>query len=256
MHHMRRVILILAHGSRSHCLVKVMIEDQLHPVTHRNYEHFMPMRFLVKRQHQCHTNARLRSQHAQYANQCHQAADWEGWIHQEQRPDRDGAVLFCQLRSPDRVSGPWFGVARARLVTLCLDPRLRDHRMCPLALDKLICRTTNGQQLLSLMCQRLREARILRSAVAALALAGIVLALLMSVSPDLHKSLHHDSDQAQHECLATMLDNGGCEGAPVVLFVARLQPESQLVLLTCDAVAAGSYFLSCSIFEHAPPVLS
>ncbi len=106
------------------------------------------------------------------------------------------------------------------------------------------------------MCQRLRNARFLRSALGGLVLAGFVLALFMTVSPELHKSLHHDADEVQHECLATMLDNGGCEGAPVVLFAALPVPESQLVVLIPNAVAAASFFLSCSIFEHGPPVLS
>jgi hypothetical protein len=106
------------------------------------------------------------------------------------------------------------------------------------------------------MIQRLREAGILRSALAGLVLAGLMLALLMSASPELHKGLHRDADHGQHECLATMLDNGGCENAPVISFVAQFLPEALLTQLPTDGVAAVSFFLSCSIFEHAPPAFS
>jgi hypothetical protein len=91
---------------------------------------------------------------------------------------------------------------------------------------------------------------------AGLALAGFVLALMMSASPELHKSLHHDAEEAQHECLVTLLDSGGCEGAPVVGFAVQPLPEPQPFLPGPDGIAAESFFLACSVFEHAPPVSS
>jgi hypothetical protein len=47
-------------------------------------------------------------------------------------------------------------------------------------------------------------------------------------SPVLHKCLHHDADQADHECAVTLLAHGNCEIAsdvPVLITPSSFVPE-------------------------------
>jgi len=46
-------------------------------------------------------------------------------------------------------------------------------------------------------------------------------ALILAVSPDLHKAIHRDADHGDHQCLVTILCNGGCppDAAPILVVV-------------------------------------
>jgi hypothetical protein len=107
------------------------------------------------------------------------------------------------------------------------------------------------------MLQRMRQAGTSRLALAGLVLAGLLLASFMSASPDLHRRVHHDADDEQHECLVTLMHNGGCgDGAPIVDFVVKGPLEMNVAFSELAVVALDSSLLRGSISERGPPVLS
>ena len=87
-------------------------------------------------------------------------------------------------------------------------------------------------------------------------IAGYILALVLEASPLLHKRLHHDADDAQHGCLVTTINHSGCDGAGAEGYAVLVSPAFSHFLINPTAFAAGSFFLSCSIFERGPPVVS
>jgi len=96
----------------------------------------------------------------------------------------------------------------------------------------------------------------LRSFIASTVAACVLVAGWMAVSPELHEHLHHDANDAGHECLVTILSSGGVDHAvdvPVVLVplenaVARVRPmHPQWV---------RPQFLNGSVLEHAPPLMA
>jgi hypothetical protein len=88
-------------------------------------------------------------------------------------------------------------------------------------------------------------------------LAGLLLSLVLAVCPEMHELVHHGGDAAEHQCLATLLQTGGCDDtAPQSLLVAAFfgslsgqQPVNELVWVE-------SVFASGCVFEHAPPAVS
>ncbi len=87
-------------------------------------------------------------------------------------------------------------------------------------------------------------------------LAGYLLALVLEASPELHRQLHHDSGDAQHECLVTCLDHSGCEATVIADCALTAFAEFSDELIKPEAAVASSFFLTCSILEHGPPILS
>jgi hypothetical protein len=107
-----------------------------------------------------------------------------------------------------------------------------------------------------LMVPKAPMSAIIRAAFFSAAFAGFVLATLLAWSPGLHEWAHADSGDAEHQCLATVLHSGACDGAAagppaVVINVAPVEASPR----DCSRVAP-SLFLSCRILEHAPPSLS
>ena len=97
---------------------------------------------------------------------------------------------------------------------------------------------------------------ILRIALFSAALAGFVMAMLLAGSPQMHEWAHHPSDDHGHECLATALHSGACDNVtPVPVFAGitfgPFAPAPEI--RTHDG---PSLFLSCRVFEHAPPAVS
>jgi hypothetical protein len=80
-------------------------------------------------------------------------------------------------------------------------------------------------------------------------------AMILAVCPELHKLIHQDADDEHHDCAVTAILSGGIEHTPIVpvLSVAPA-PAFECIDLSFDAQAAASFFLSCRILEHAPPV--
>ena len=82
-------------------------------------------------------------------------------------------------------------------------------------------------------------------------------ATVLVVCPSLHELIHHDADDEHHDCAVTLFLVGQVE-----------QPAIDPIVITDPAVvpmplgqryetrSCGSFFLSCRILEHAPPLRS
>lgn len=105
------------------------------------------------------------------------------------------------------------------------------------------------------MLKSFRHAGIFRLALVGAVLAGFVLALALAASPELHEWIHHDADQREHQCLATTI-GGGCEDGPAAPTLANFVAVLFATVPEDHSRAAESQFLSCCVFEHAPPVIS
>jgi hypothetical protein len=80
-------------------------------------------------------------------------------------------------------------------------------------------------------------------------------AMILAVCPELHELIHHDADDEHHDCAVTAIVFGGIEHTPIVPVVADAPaPALDRFDVFFDAQAAASFFLSCRILEHAPPV--
>ncbi len=93
-----------------------------------------------------------------------------------------------------------------------------------------------------------------RSIVAAVAFAGFLWMMALSVSPQLHASVHaHASDMA-HNCGATLLASGNCQDSPAEPPVTSpiFLPLPTPVRVVTPTVQ--SPFLIVRLLEHAPPV--
>ncbi len=95
-----------------------------------------------------------------------------------------------------------------------------------------------------------------RRAVCALLLLAFAWAVVLAASPDLHESAHHDADDAQHECAATMIHHGGIDHTPAPAFTVAFLPVvfAQVGAPRLDWVP--SLFSGSRIFEHGPPALA
>lgn len=102
---------------------------------------------------------------------------------------------------------------------------------------------------------RLLAATWFHPAIVATTLAGFLLALVLSASPELHERLHHDADDehGHHECLATVLHAGGCDdAAPAPPLAGATIPVTDIPLPDRSR-STPSLYLSFRILEHAPP---
>jgi len=80
-------------------------------------------------------------------------------------------------------------------------------------------------------------------------------AALLTVCPAVHELIHHDTDDEHHDCAVTMFLAGQIEQTPIEpIVVAKPSLFVQLPERIFKAVAASSFFLSCRILEHAPPL--
>jgi hypothetical protein len=88
-----------------------------------------------------------------------------------------------------------------------------------------------------------------------LSLAMLHWAMILAVCPELHELIHHDADDKHHDCAVTAILSGGVEHTPIVPVVADAPaPALDSFVVSFDAQPATSFFLSCRILEHAPPV--
>ena len=95
-----------------------------------------------------------------------------------------------------------------------------------------------------------------RVLVAAFLFAAFSWTLLVSVSPQLHGSIHNDANRSDHVCAITLIASGSYEhaGQPPLISAPQFH--------VCFAAAASltptwvkSLFLTAHIFAHAPPAL-
>jgi hypothetical protein len=80
-------------------------------------------------------------------------------------------------------------------------------------------------------------------------------ATVLAVCPSLHELIHHDADDEHHDCAVTMLLAGQLEQPaldPIVITKPALVPVP--LDQTCENRSGGSFFLSCRLLEHAPPL--
>ena len=80
-------------------------------------------------------------------------------------------------------------------------------------------------------------------------------AMILAVCPGLHELIHYNADDEHHDCAVTAILSGGIEHTPIVPVLADAPaPVLGYFDVSFDARAATSFFLSCRILEHAPPV--
>ena len=83
--------------------------------------------------------------------------------------------------------------------------------------------------------------------------AGLLLALSLAASPQLHELVHHDGAAEQHACLAYTLQTGGSEAVPLVVITMQPLGEPSVAPPARHAEHCESFFLTCARLEHAPP---
>ena len=103
---------------------------------------------------------------------------------------------------------------------------------------------------------RLRESPFFLASVAATLSAGILWALALAASAQLHEALHHDAGNANHQCVATMFQHGACEKALPANAVPVLFPPQLSHLAEVQSQEVPTLFLLTCVLEHAPPLFS
>lgn len=95
-----------------------------------------------------------------------------------------------------------------------------------------------------------------RGFIAALVITGLLVAGWMAVSPELHEHLHHDSHEAGHECLVTMIAAGGVDHAVDVPIM--ITPHETVLVQVRPKLSpwVQPLFLKGSVLERAPPVIA
>jgi len=79
-------------------------------------------------------------------------------------------------------------------------------------------------------------------------------AAVLTVCPSVHELVHHDADDEHHDCAVTLFLTGQVEQAltdPII--IGRAASIELFLRQMGDSAACGSFFLSRSILEHAPP---
>jgi hypothetical protein len=101
-----------------------------------------------------------------------------------------------------------------------------------------------------------RHARLnsFRSIVAGIVSAAFLWMVALSVSPQLHASIHAHSSDMAHHCGATLLASGNCQDAPAAPPVAPPVFLPLPVAVRVVTPAVQSPFLVVRALEHAPPV--
>lgn len=92
-----------------------------------------------------------------------------------------------------------------------------------------------------------------RSAIAAVVALCVMVAGWMSVSPDLHEHLHHDSDHGDHSCLVTMMSAGGCDSSVVVPQLPQPPSQIETLVVLMHSEWVQPLFLDGGVLEHGPP---
>jgi len=93
-----------------------------------------------------------------------------------------------------------------------------------------------------------------RRAVVALVLAHLLLIMAMAASPELHKWIHQDADDDDHDCAVTLFIHGASSDAPVAAVVVAV--FAGVFLYVCKILRLDwveNPILSSLILEHAPP---
>jgi hypothetical protein len=83
---------------------------------------------------------------------------------------------------------------------------------------------------------------------------GVFWVAALSASPDLHEWVHPGAGDPNHDCAVTLFSSGQAThvGADLVFVVRPERLEVSDSIPNYETVL-GSFFLGCSILEHAPP---
>jgi predicted metal-binding membrane protein len=100
------------------------------------------------------------------------------------------------------------------------------------------------------------KAGVLRAIVAAGCIGALVLALVLSVVPQLHEELHAVSGAANHECAVTLLTSGNYQHTPTVTMSVAPSRRPATFVHAFASFQLVSAHLSFSPLEHAPPAIS
>jgi hypothetical protein len=92
-----------------------------------------------------------------------------------------------------------------------------------------------------------------RAFVTALALAGFLSALTLSVSPQLHERIHPDASRGGHSCAVTIIASGNVDHSPATVLVSTPAPVAEFKIPQLSSHWVEPLFLLASVFEHAPP---
>ena len=92
--------------------------------------------------------------------------------------------------------------------------------------------------------------------VAVLAAAAFLLALTLSVSPQLHERIHSDANRVDHSCAVTFVSSGNVNHSPVALLISAPVALDECKVPELTPLWVGPLFLLASVFEHAPPANS
>src|SRR5271165_4241600 len=93
--------------------------------------------------------------------------------------------------------------------------------------------------------------------VSLLLVAMLQWATVLVVCPSLHELIHHDADDEHHDCAVTLFLAGQVE-QPAIDPIVITKPVPVPVPLdqSYETQSRGSFFISCRILEHAPPLRS
>jgi hypothetical protein len=92
-----------------------------------------------------------------------------------------------------------------------------------------------------------------RAFVTVLALASFLLALTLSVSPQLHERIHPDANRGSHSCAVTLIAAGNVDHSPTALSTNTPPPIAEFKVPKLNSQWVQSLFLLGAVFEHAPP---
>lgn len=82
-------------------------------------------------------------------------------------------------------------------------------------------------------------------------------ATVLVVCPSLHELIHHDAGDEHHDCAVTLFLAGQVEQPAIDLFVITRPAVVPMPFdQSYDTRSFGSFFLSCRLLEHAPPLRS
>jgi hypothetical protein len=92
-----------------------------------------------------------------------------------------------------------------------------------------------------------------RSIIAGVVTLGFLWMVALSVSPELHASVHGHASDMTHHCGATLLAAGQCEDAPLDAPLATLALLAAPTAVRVVTPAVLAPCLGVSVLEHAPP---
>lgn len=118
----------------------------------------------------------------------------------------------------------------------------------------LLVQTPPLSQASSAMNSSRRSQTRKRVFITAVLFAAFSWTLLVSVSPQLHGSIHGDANRSDHICAITLIGSGSYEySAQPPLVIVPLSAAQFSKISASTPCWVQSLFLGARIFEHAPP---